>query len=196
MKQRYFTLVLVFCFGLTTSAQKDSTRSNKLYFWGSAGATLPMSENTKNPLGYKLAFTFRFKQVHCISFAYQKNSVFNTSNTRYFNKFSNSENASVLYGLCTYQQKNLALIFSSGLNFSITEYKRNPLRYENYGGLLAFKAPVFDHNYFNYIGLPVNLKILSCTPYMGIEFDLYANIRKHSDYGFVVSYAIGKIRSK
>ena len=192
--QKKIIVILSFVLSHSAFGQKDST-NNKIYLWLSGGTCITYTENFNNLIGYRLAINSSIRQKYFFTFLYQINGSLDGLFSRPTpNIVASITNGSLLFGIGEYKYKSLACIASTGISYGKLYY-RGALKDSTQGsGFLSTTTYENEQDNFNYIGLPIDIKILWTSPIVGINLDLYANIHKHTDYGIIISIDIGKIR--
>jgi hypothetical protein len=190
-----FTLLFCLCISLYSIGQKDSAKS-RIYLWLSAGTCLTYTDNFNNLLGYRFAINSSINQKYFITFNYQLNySINNVLSNPKSQIVTNLNNGSLLFGLGKFKYKSLAFIAATGISYGKEKYRGELLGSITHNGPVNIYVYRFSEDNYNYIGVPINLKILLTSPIIGLSLDLYANIHKHFDYGLIVSANIGRIRT-
>ncbi len=191
-----FTAFLSLLISSYSIGQNDSTK-NKIYFWTSAGTCLTYTNKFNNLMGYRFAINASINQKYFIALHYQLNYSLNSvlSNPK-SNIVTDLNNGSLLFGLGKYKCKSLTFVASTGISYGKVKFRGEFQQYKTSGGPLTYYINQFKEDNYNYVGLPINFKIIFTSPIIGLSIDLYANIHKHFDYGLILSANFGRIRDQ
>jgi len=196
--KRLVTIISTIIFSITLTfysvAQIPVSSNTKFYPWVSAGPGLTFSDNFHFMTGLRLAINSSINQKYFLSLL-AENSMYYKEKP---NEVNDIQNYSVLVGMGKYKFKSLAFIASTGISIGHLWYRGNvidSIPNPNVPTLYPFDR-FYEFSYYKYIGLPIDLKILFTSPFVGLSLDLYANIHRHSNYGVVFSLNFGKIRDK
>ena len=193
---KYFIFIFFsFFFYFSSLGQNDSTQ-NKAYYWFSYGWNCYSKYNL---FGERFALNSSYKQKYFLIILYHRYINFNLV---FFekpkpNKMLKIDSKSILFGYGKYYYKHFSIIPSTGISFGDGLYRGALIdSTPNYGWLISHTSYNFEMDDFKYIGIPINIKILWTTPYVGVSLDLFANIHKYSDFGFIFSINLGKIMDR
>jgi hypothetical protein len=198
MKKVIFFVILFLSSTFQSFAQKDSIKQKGFYLWGSYGVSYSYSKNPSVFGGGRVSLNSSRHQKNFITVLYEGRLALNEF--PFYTDIPNSvlelESFSIMYGRGKFYRNSLALIGFIGLNFGKVEYRGDFLYEEQGGGFLGSDKKVYEYNTYNYIGLPLDFKILWTTPVIGLSLDIYVNFHKYIDYGLVLGINLGKIRNR
>ncbi|MDQ3047638.1 MAG: hypothetical protein M3R27_08835 [Bacteroidota bacterium] len=197
-KKMVALLVVIFASTVTTFAQKDSTRNN-YYLWTNVGGNASLSTNSTFLVGLQLGLNLSINQKHYFKINSYATSEFDGSlfASKQPNKLVYIRNVSGLYGIIKYHSKSFATIISTGISYGEAQYRGDLLYTVMQTNCFYCEIErVFDLDYYNYWGVPIEFTILWTTPRNGFSIDAFVNFHKHSDYGLRLNYNIGKIRNR
>ncbi|MDP4266958.1 MAG: hypothetical protein Q8880_05945 [Bacteroidota bacterium] len=102
----------------------------------------------------------------------------------------------LLYGYRLYKNRKFSLIYSMGISYGKGIYRDKLVKiiYPNMYIYTVFDKIEYLYNtdYYDYIGIPISLKLFGLYTNNGFFVDLNLNIHKHFDYGFTVNYFFGR----
>ncbi len=193
-------LFLVLFSGIaTTFAQNDSTRKNNYYLWTNLGGNSGLSTNSTFLVGLQLGLNLSINQKHYFKINSYASSEFDGSlfAPKPPNKLVYIRNVSGLYGIITYHSKSFATIISTGISYGEAQYRGELLYTVMQTNCFYCEIErVYDLDYYNYWGIPIEFTILWTTPRNGFSVDAFVNFHKQFDYGVRLNYNIGKIRAR
>lgn len=198
-KKSKIGIILVLLFSSTfVYGQRDSTKT-KCYLWANLGLHGALSTNTTFIIGPQAGLNFTINQKHYFKVnSYLSSAIFQSvgSNEIGPNKLQWIENISFQYGIIKYSTKSSAIILSAGVSYGKAQYRGDLLYTTSGSGWFGTVHDVYDYDEHTYWGIPIDLTILSTSPYLGFGLDFYTNIHKYADYGIRLNYIFGKIRER
>jgi len=150
-------------------------------------------------LGMRAALNAAFHQTHFITAQYQ--FTFELEGIPFGERTANhlvaSSNISLLYGKQLFRYQRSIWIGSAGISTGKGRYRGDFQGYTVSGGfgMFGYRSPTFDSYEFRYIGLPLSFKMLRPGQNTGFSMDIYVNVHRHADGGFIFAWELGKIRS-
>jgi hypothetical protein len=198
MKQKLLLVVLLFVINVKSYGQQNETKDKGFYSWVSLGIPLTSIEadNRSNLLSARAAIDFSIHQKYFITLLYDVHDRFCILCDYKPNTVENFENKSILFGIGKYYKKYFALIGSVGISSGKGLYIGNANGTAGGGGFFSFKYTTYEHEYYQYIGLPIHLKALLTGPFVGFSVELYCNLHEHTDFGLVLSLNLGRIHKR
>jgi hypothetical protein len=111
----------------------------------------------------------------------------------YEGKVMDINNYSLLLGYGIRLSEKAWVIGYSGLSAGQGHCNGKLLYVLKVNGIFSNEDPVYEEIRYQYVALPVHLKLMLGGPFAAFSLELYTNIHKHSDYGVVASFCVGKI---
>jgi hypothetical protein len=195
--------ILAYLFALaaiSTYGQKDTIIViRKIHSWYSTAGIFGYSDDFYNINGIQHSINISIHQKHFFQARaslgiYLGDGFFGEPTVA--NRLVSYLDLSILYGRVRYLTSYLMVKACAGISCGKAKYRGKLLYFTNSGWFGSGDSPVFDNDNYNYVGIPLTLGCIVTIPAGGIGLDLYANVRKHPDYGLTLSLNLGSIRDK
>jgi hypothetical protein len=194
-----FITGILFLFPMAPASAQDAKRAHELYGWLDAGGCVAfVGEGNVHGWRFGMEVSRDHKwYVHLIADVHKRISFDIQADEKDLSRQSlDFMNYSVLAGYRLVQLKRSAIIAYTGISYGYGHARGSLLYTVKINGIFTTTANVYEQLSYQYVGVPVHIKLLKNNARFGMGLELYANIHPHGDYGFVLSFCAGRMAKK